>query len=97
MRNPMKILAASSLLVAGLAIAPTLYAHESDGSGMMGQGGMMGQMSEMMAGCKEMMQSMNRVGRSEERRVGQECLSTCRSRGSPYHSKTTNNKVSIEN
>src|SRR3546814_17724581 len=23
--------------------------------------------------------------RSEERRVGQECVSTCRSRGSPYH------------
>src|SRR3546814_12722794 len=25
------------------------------------------------------------VGRSEERRVGKECVSTCRSRGSPYH------------
>src|SRR3546814_16580423 len=25
--------------------------------------------------------------RSEERRVGQECVSTCRSRGSPIHSK----------
>src|SRR3546814_15807400 len=25
--------------------------------------------------------------RSEERRVGQECVSTCRSRGSPYHKK----------
>src|SRR3546814_20701753 len=25
------------------------------------------------------------VGRSEERRVGQECVSTCRSRWSPYH------------
>src|SRR3546814_16414042 len=25
--------------------------------------------------------------RSEERRVGKECVSTCRSRGSPYHSK----------
>src|SRR3546814_16345196 len=25
--------------------------------------------------------------RSEERRVGQECVSTCRSRWSPYHSK----------
>src|SRR3546814_11025621 len=24
-------------------------------------------------------------GRSEERRVGKECVSTCRSRGSPYH------------
>src|SRR3546814_15275904 len=28
--------------------------------------------------------------RSEERRVGKECVSTCRSRGSPYHSKTKN-------
>src|SRR3546814_20622771 len=26
--------------------------------------------------------------RSEERRVGKECVSTCRSRRSPYHSKT---------
>src|SRR3546814_19863553 len=26
---------------------------------------------------------------SEERRVGKECVSTCRSRGSPYHSKNT--------
>src|SRR3546814_14967431 len=25
------------------------------------------------------------LGRSEERRVGKECVSTCRSRGSPYH------------
>src|SRR3546814_16558358 len=28
--------------------------------------------------------------RSEERRVGKECVSTCRSRWSPYHSKQTN-------
>src|SRR3546814_15537505 len=27
----------------------------------------------------------NGVGRSEERRVGKECVSTCRSRWSPYH------------
>src|SRR3546814_15085625 len=26
--------------------------------------------------------------RSEERRVGKECVSTCRLRGGPYHSKT---------
>src|SRR3546814_13497047 len=26
-------------------------------------------------------------GRSDERRVGKECVSTCRSRGSPYHEK----------
>src|SRR3546814_21190464 len=29
--------------------------------------------------------------RSEERRVGQECVSTCRSRWSPYHYKKTTN------
>src|SRR3546814_19049383 len=28
---------------------------------------------------------VNSRWRSEERRVGQECVSTCRSRGSPYH------------
>src|SRR3546814_16059263 len=28
--------------------------------------------------------------RSEERRVGKECVSTCRSRGSPYNSKKKN-------
>src|SRR3546814_868839 len=29
----------------------------------------------------------NAESRSEERRVGKECVSTCRSRWSPYHSK----------
>src|SRR3546814_16090251 len=31
-------------------------------------------------------------GRSEERRVGKECVSTCRSRWSPYHSKKKTNR-----
>src|SRR3546814_14529081 len=31
-------------------------------------------------------------GRSEERRVGKECVSTCRSRWSPYHSKKHKHK-----
>src|SRR3546814_19215811 len=30
--------------------------------------------------------------RSEERRVGKECVSTCRSRWSPYHAKNKKNK-----
>src|SRR3546814_15829282 len=30
------------------------------------------------------------VARSEERRVGKECVSTCRSRWSPYHQKKNN-------
>src|SRR3546814_12684900 len=33
-------------------------------------------------------------GRSEERRVGKECVSTCRSRWSPSHIKKKNNKHS---
>src|SRR3546814_11571544 len=31
--------------------------------------------------------------RSEERRVGKECVSTGRSRGSPYHQKNNNKKL----
>src|SRR3546814_15632781 len=31
--------------------------------------------------------------RSEERRVGKECVSTCRSRGSPYHKQKKHNKA----
>src|SRR3546814_16164833 len=34
------------------------------------------------------------IGRSEERRVGKECVSTCRSRGSPLHYKK--NKITIQ-
>src|SRR3546814_15083773 len=36
----------------------------------------------------------HRVGmRSEERRVGKECVSTCRSRWSPYHYKKKQNRT----
>src|SRR3546814_13214860 len=34
--------------------------------------------------------------RSEERRVGKECVSTCRSRWSPYHSKQKTQKKHTE-
>src|SRR3546814_9259319 len=39
--------------------------------------------SEAMASNEWM--SSPKVARSEERRVGKECVSTCRSRWSPYH------------
>src|SRR3546814_11954386 len=41
------------------------------------------------------LQAERAAGRSEERRVGKECVSTCRSRWSPYHStkKTTMNAI----
>src|SRR3546814_18839949 len=34
--------------------------------------------------------------RSEERRVGKECVSTCRSRWAPYHYKKKNNPKYLE-
>src|SRR3546814_1852299 len=37
----------------------------------------------LVAICGDILHS--RVARSEERRVGKECVSTCRSRWSPYH------------
>src|SRR3546814_8824240 len=36
------------------------------------------------------------IGRSEERRVGKGCVSTCRSRWSPYHEKTKKTKSTTE-
>src|SRR3546814_14227644 len=38
--------------------------------------------------------ALSHLHRSEERRVGKECVSTCRSRWSPYHSKKKNHKDS---
>src|SRR3546814_19253126 len=37
------------------------------------------------------------LSRSEERRVGKECVSTCRSRWSPYHYKQNNSQSNITN
>jgi membrane protease subunit (stomatin/prohibitin family) len=69
MRKSIKALAIASAVIAGLAVAPALYAHDSEesgdsmmGSGMMGMMNMMGQMSEMMEGCNRMMQSMSHDG-----------------------------------
>jgi hypothetical protein len=66
MRKHLKTLLVASILAAGLAAAPAIYAHDSDGAGgsmmgrdMMGQGGMMGMMGGMMEHCNEMMQAMD--------------------------------------
>src|SRR3546814_17002049 len=40
--------------------------------------------------------SIERAGRSEERRVGKECVSTCRSRCTTYHLKKKIKKEKIE-
>src|SRR3546814_2605255 len=39
----------------------------------------------VMCRCTYLLVRYARLGRSEERRVGKECVSTCRSRWSPYH------------
>src|SRR3546814_20320291 len=43
--------------------------------------------SVMLLAYIVVIQSDRRLRRSEERRVGKECVSTCRSRWSPYHYK----------
>ena len=59
MREHLKTLLVASTLAAGLAAAPAIYAHDSDGaSGSMMGRGMMGQMSSMMENCSQMMQAM---------------------------------------
>lgn len=78
MRNSVKILAAAAALIASAALAPVLYAHDSGsadehngsmmGPGMMGEDGMMnmmGQMSQMMDNCNEMMQGAMGDGSGE--------------------------------
>src|SRR3546814_20440118 len=42
------------------------------------------------AGDRIVLDANAQLRRSEERRVGQECVSTCRSRWSPYHYKKKN-------
>lgn len=56
MRKHLKSLLVASMLAAGLAAAPAIYAHDSDGAGgsMMGRG----MMSSMMENCSQMMQAM---------------------------------------
>src|SRR3546814_18872221 len=55
------------------------------------QGGQL--LQQLIAGGGHKASGVKRMGdRSEERRVGKECVSTCRSRWSPYHSKKTNRK-----
>src|SRR3546814_14260305 len=48
--------------------------------------GIVGVVAAGIAG-RQMLVDVVDVVRSEERRVGKECVSTCRSRWSPYHSK----------
>ncbi len=66
MRKSLKALIVASALAAGVAVAPTLSAHETQnpqgptmGQGMMDHGGMMsmmGHMSQMLETCNKLMQ-----------------------------------------
>ena len=65
MRKNLNTVIMASALAVALLSGTALYAHQSDGSqgsmmgpGMMRQGDMMGQMSQMMATCNQMMQGM---------------------------------------
>src|SRR3546814_11323514 len=49
-----------------------------------------GHQTRFLACADHRLMEVRCTGSSEERRVGKECVSTCRSRWSPYHSKKTN-------
>src|SRR3546814_12416605 len=56
---------------------------------------MLGQQAKARPGRQHVLDAayfarVDAIQRSEERRVGKECVSTCRSRWSPYHSKKNN-------
>ncbi len=76
MRKSLKTLIVASVLAAGVAVAPTLSAHETQnpqgptmGQGMMGHGGMMGPggmmghggMTNMMGQMSQMMETCNKL------------------------------------
>lgn len=67
-----KLILAAAVAAIGLAAAPTLYAHDSQGSSgsrmgsdMMGQGGMMGGMMGSMMGMMNMMNMMSGSSRGQ--------------------------------
>src|SRR3546814_15253886 len=62
---------AGSLSASGDAMGKFMIAHLNDGAGL------------LKPETARMMHDFH--ARSEERRVGKECVSTCRSRWSPYH------------
>src|SRR3546814_12146437 len=76
--DPVEWLAMADMMGAmGGGMAGMSHGAASQSSGGMSHGGMTGMGHGKMAGMNH--------GRAEERRVGKECVSTCRSRWSPYH------------
>src|SRR3546814_11699757 len=49
--------------------------------------------SDQLHGARTLVPDHDHVSRSEERRVGKECVSPCRSRWSPYHEKKKTNRT----
>src|SRR3546814_13089317 len=78
----------------GVAVAPygitkvtangvTIYQHEVDRSHVLVAPYVAAEMTDLLQTA--VATGTGRAARSEERRVGKECVSTCRSRWSPYH------------
>ena len=67
MRNAKRTLARAAVCVTALLAIPILYAHDAPApSGSMMPGNMMGQMSQMMDRCGDMMQSGPRGNRPND-------------------------------
>src|SRR3546814_13346138 len=87
------------LYAIGDCIPGPMLAHKAEEDGVVAVERMTGQKSHIdynlvpgvvytwpeVAGVGKTEEQLKEAGRSEERRVGKECVSTCRSRWSPYH------------
>ncbi len=78
MRKHTKVLLIAAALIASLAVAPALLAHDSRENGMMGHDGMMknggmmgmmGSMMRMMEHCNQMMQDDSRLPNDQWRKT----------------------------
>src|SRR3546814_7712604 len=74
----------SDVCSSDLPVQPSLMAIMSRRATAETQGEVQG-ISAMAMGLGQLFAPLLLTGRSEERRVGKECVSTCRSRWSPYH------------
>src|SRR3546814_18833334 len=77
----------------GLAVTLSIWNQELEIKRLQKRIGVIQPITEMFSNDKRLEDLTAWDQRSEERRVGKECVSTCRSRWSPDHYKQNKNKI----
>src|SRR3546814_15088815 len=99
MKSPIIAAALTATALTGAAIMPVTPAHAQFGGVVFDPSNYA---QNVLTAARTLQQINNQIQslqneasmRSEERRVGKECVSTCRSRWSPSHSKKKNTRYS---